>query len=266
MIHDIVRSKSTRLFIILGGFFIANALIAEIIGVKIFSLEKTFGMQPLNVKLLGNELSVNLTAGVLLWPVVFIMTDIINEYYGPKGVRFLSFLTAALIAFAFVVFYGAMHLTPADFFITSKKGSGVPDMEKAYESVLGQGGNIILGSLVAFVLSQLIDVFVFHRIKKATGEKAIWLRATGSTLISQFIDSFVVLFIAFYVGSRINNADGDFVWPFKLVIAVGVVNYLYKFVIALILTPVIYLVHALIEKFLGETRAAEMKSAAMRRE
>jgi queuosine precursor transporter len=266
MIHNIVKDKSTKLFIILGGFFIANALIAEIIGVKIFSLEKTLGFEPLNLQLLGNELSVNLTAGVLLWPVVFLMTDIINEYYGPKGVRFLSFLTAGLIAFAFIIFYGAMHLIPADFFISSKKGSGVPDMEKAYESVLGQGGNIILGSLVAFVLSQLIDVFIFHRIKKATGEKAIWLRATGSTLVSQFIDSFVVLFIAFYVGSRINSAEGDFVWPLKLVVAVGVVNYIYKFIIALILTPVIYLVHVLIEKFLGSALAAEMKSAAMKRE
>lgn len=266
MIHNIIKDKSTRLFIILGGFFIANALIAEIIGVKIFSLEKTIGMLPMNVQLFGNALSVNLTAGVLLWPLVFIMTDIINEYYGPKGVRFLSFLTAGLIAFAFIVFYGAMHLVPADFFITSKKGSGVPDMEKAYESVLGQGSNIILGSLVAFVLSQLIDVFVFHRIKRATGEKAIWLRATGSTLISQFIDSFVVLFIAFYVGSRINNADGDFVWPLSLVIAVGVVNYIYKFTVALILTPVIYLVHSIIDKFLGANVATEMKAAAMGRQ
>jgi hypothetical protein len=158
-----------------------------------------------------------------------------------------------------------MQLVPADFFINSKKGSGVPDMEKAYESVLGQGGNIILGSLVAFVLSQLIDVFVFHKIKKATGEKAIWLRATGSTLISQFIDSFVVLFIAFYIGSRINNAAGDFVWPFNLIIAVGVVNYIYKFLVALILTPVIYLVHILIDRFLGDVLATEMKTAAMRR-
>lgn len=266
MIHNIIKDKSTRLFIILGGFFIANALIAEIIGVKIFSLEKSLGIQPLDIQLLGNALSINLTAGVLLWPVVFIMTDIINEYYGPKGVRFLSFLTAGLIAFAFVIFYGAMHLTPADFFISSKKGSGVPDMEKAYESVLGQGGNIILGSLAAFILSQLIDVFVFHKIKKATGERAIWLRATGSTLISQFIDSFVVLFIAFYVGSRISSAEGDFVWPFKLVIAVGVVNYIYKFIVALIMTPVIYLVHILIEKYLGQSLATEMKSAAMRRD
>lgn len=264
MIHTIIKHKPTRLFLILGGFFIANALIAEIIGVKIFSLEKTLGFAPLQIHLLGNDLSVNLTAGVLLWPVVFIMTDIINEYYGPKGVRFLSMLTAGLIAFAFIIFYGAMKLVPADFFITSKQGSGVPDMEKAYNSVLGQGGFIIIGSLTAFILGQLIDVFIFHKIKKVTGEKNIWLRATGSTLISQFIDSFVVLFIAFYIGTRVNSTGNDFVWPFKLFIAVGVVNYIYKFIVAILLTPVIYLVHNRIEKYLGHEQAAAMKAAAMK--
>jgi uncharacterized integral membrane protein (TIGR00697 family) len=263
MIHTIIKSKPTRLFLVLGGFFIANALIAEIIGVKIFSLEKTLGFSPMNIHLFGNDLSVNLTAGVLLWPMVFIMTDIINEYYGMKGVKFLSWLTAGLIAFAFLIFVGAMKLTPADFFITSKQGSGVPDMSKAYNSVLGQGGFIIIGSLTAFILGQLVDVFVFHKIKKATGEKRIWLRATGSTLVSQFIDSFVVLFIAFYVGSRANASGTDFIWPFKLVIAVGVVNYIYKFLIAILLTPVIYLIHNRIEKYLGHEQAAAMKKAAM---
>ena len=264
MIHSIIKHKPTRLFIILGGFFIANALIAEIIGVKIFSMEKTLGLTPMEVNVFGNLLSLNLTAGVLLWPVIFVMTDIINEYYGKRGVRFLSFLTAGLIIFAFVVFYGAMRLVPADFFVTSKQGSGVPNMEKAYESILGQGSNIILGSLVAFIVSQLIDVFVFHKIKRATGEKKIWLRTTGSTLVSQFIDSFVVLFIAFYVGSRINNSEGDFVWPFSLFIAVGLVNYIYKFCVAILLTPVIYLMHNWIEKYLGQELADEMKKGAMK--
>lgn len=263
MIHTIIKNKPTRLFIILAGVFIANALIAEIIGVKIFSLEKTLGLSPMDIHLLGNTLSVNLTAGVLLWPVVFIMTDIINEYYGMKGVKFLSYLTAGLIAFAFIIFYGAMQLTPADFFITSKQGSGVPDMNKAYNSILGQGGFIIIGSLTAFMLGQLVDVFVFHKIKKATGEKRIWLRATGSTLVSQFIDSFVVLFIAFYVGSRVNASGNDFVWPLSLVIAVGVVNYIYKFIVAILLTPVIYFVHNRIEKYLGHEQATAMKKAAM---
>lgn len=263
MIHTIIKNKPTRLFIILAGIFISNALIAEIIGVKIFSLEKTLGFQPMHLRIFGNDLSVNLTAGVLLWPVVFIMTDIINEYYGMKGVKFLSYLTAGLIAFAFLIFYGAMKLVPADFFITSKQGSGVPDMAKAYNSVLGQGGFIIIGSLTAFILGQLVDVFVFHKIKKVTGEKSIWLRATGSTLISQFIDSFVVLFIAFYVGTRVNASGNDFVWPFSLFIAVGVVNYIYKFLVAILLTPVIYLVHNRIEKYLGHEQAAAMKKAAM---
>ncbi|HMO33848.1 MAG TPA: queuosine precursor transporter [Lacibacter sp.] len=262
MLH-LTQQKPIRLFLILGGFFIANALIAEIIGVKIFSLEQTLGLDPLRIRLLGNELSFNLTAGVLLWPVVFIMTDIINEYFGMKGVRFLSFLAAGLIAFAFLVFVLAMQLTPAEFFVTGKQGSGVPDMEKAYKAVLGQGGFIIIGSLTAFILGQLIDVFVFHRIKQATGEKWIWLRATGSTLVSQFIDSFVVLFIAFYIGTRINRNGTDFVWPFKLFLAVGVVNYIYKFAVAVIMTPVIYLMHNIIERYLGPEEAARMKQEAM---
>lgn len=263
MINNIIKDKASRLFLILGGFFIANALIAEVIGVKIFSLERTLGIKPFDIHFFGEALSLNLTAGVLLWPVVFIMTDIINEYYGMKGVKFLSYLTAALITYAFIMFYGAMTLTPADFFIVSKQGSGVPNMQLAYEGVLGQGGRIIIGSLVAFLLGQIIDVFAFHKIKQVTGEKKIWLRATGSTLISQFIDSYVVLFIAFYIGTRIGNKAGDFVWSFKLFLAVGTLNYIYKSVVAIVLTPVIYLVHNIIEKYLGPAKAEEMRNAAM---
>ena len=111
----------------------------------------------------------------------------------------------------------------------------------------------------------MVDVFVFHKIKRATGEKKIWLRATGSTLISQFIDSYVVLFIAFYIGTRIGNKEGDFVWSFKLFLAVGTLNYLYKSVVAIVLTPVIYLVHNVIENYLGKDKANEMKRAAMER-
>lgn len=263
MIHSIIHNKATRLFIVLGGFFVANTLIAEVIGVKIFSLEETLGFKPLNISLLGEKLSLNLTAGVLLWPVVFLMTDIINEYYGMKGVKFLSYLAAALITYAFVVFYGAMQLTPANFFVVSKQGSGVPNMQLAYEGVLGQGSKIIIGSIVAFIIGQLVDVFTFHKIKQVTGEKKIWLRATGSTLVSQFIDSYVVLFIAFYVGTRVGAKPGDFVWSFKLFLAVGTLNYIYKALVAIILTPIIYLLHNVIESYLGHEKAAEMKNAAM---
>jgi queuosine precursor transporter len=260
MLNNIINNRATRLFIILAGFFIANALIAEIIGTKIFSLEKTLGLNPADLRFFGESFSFNLTAGVLLWPVVFIMTDIINEYYGPKGVRFLSFLTIVLIAFGFLVFMGAIYLTPADFWATNNY-KGVPDSNAAFSGIFGQSQAIIVASLVAFLIGQLLDVFIFHKIKKATGEKRIWLRATGSTLVSQFIDSFVVLFIAFYVAPRIaGNAQA---WSFAQVMAICIGNYIYKFLVAVVLTPVIYLVHGWIENYLGHSLAHEMKQAAM---
>lgn len=256
MIHNIVKDKSTRLFILLGGFFIANALIAEVIGVKIFSLEKTLGFDPFNFSLLGESgLGFSLTAGVLLWPVVFIMTDIINEYYGARGVRLLSYLAVGLIAYAFIAFTSAIYLTPPEWWNGSNKS--VPDLQASYHAVLGQSNWIIIGSLVAFLVGQIVDVLAFQRIKKATGEKRIWMRATGSTLISQLIDSYVVLMIAFYIG-----AD----WSLAKVLAIGTVNYMYKFTMAVVLTPVIYLVHNVIERYLGHSLAAQMKRSAMGQE
>lgn len=248
----------------LGGFFIANALIAEFIGVKIFSLEGTLGIQPFDLKLFGSSFSFNLTAGVLLWPVVFIMTDIINEYYGPKGVKFLSYLTAVLISYAFILFFLAIRLSPADWWPGSKSSVGVPDMQVAYGAVFGQGLWIIIGSLTAFLLGQILDVFVFHKIKKATGEKMIWLRATGSTLFSQFIDSFVVLGIAFYIGPMIDPSNGT-PWSLGMLLSIGTGNYIYKFLVAIAMTPVIYLGHGLIDKYVGQEKAEEMKRAAMNR-
>ncbi|MDB5206180.1 MAG: hypothetical protein JWR72_1255 [Flavisolibacter sp.] len=260
MLNNIINNKPTRLFIILAGFFIANALIAELVGTKIFSLEKTIGIEPFNLRLFGESFSFNLTAGVLLWPVVFIMTDIINEYYGPKGVRFLSFLTIGLIIFAFAMFTGAIHLYPADFWATNNY-KNVPDSNAAFSGIFGQSQAIIVGSLIAFLIGQLLDVFIFHKIKKLTGEKRIWLRATGSTLVSQFIDSFVVLFIAFYIAPRMLGNTAP--WSFSLVMAICVGNYIYKFIVAVLLTPVIYLVHEWIERYLGKPVAHQMKRAAM---
>jgi uncharacterized integral membrane protein (TIGR00697 family) len=259
MIHSIIKDRPTRLFLFLGGFFIANALLAEFIGVKIFSLEDTLGLQRANIPLFGSAFSFHLSAGVILWPVVFIMTDIINEYYGPKGVRFLSFLTAGLICFAFLMVFLAIQLSPSDFF---RMGADVPNPDAAFRGVFGQGLWIIIGSLIAFLIGQILDVLVFHRIKRATGERAIWLRATGSTLISQLIDSFIVLLIAFYIGPRLEGA-ADKQWTINQVMVTGTGNYIYKFVVALIMTPAIYLVHNWIEKYLGKVLATNMKAAAM---
>jgi uncharacterized integral membrane protein (TIGR00697 family) len=255
MIHKILKDKPTILFISIAAFFVANALIAECIGGKIFSLEKVFGISPANFTIFGQSgLSFNLTCGVLLWPLEFIITDIVNEYYGPKAVRRISFTAVALIAYAFVMFYMAIKIPPADFWMGSKTDSGLPNMQTAFSGVFGQGMWIILGSLVAFLVSQIVDVTVFHRIKKITGEKWVWLRATGSTVISQLVDSFVVLFIAFKIGNG---------WSWQLVLAICLVNYTYKFIMAVVLTPMIYLIETFIENYLGHETAREMKMAAM---
>lgn len=259
MIHNILKDKSTKLFILLGGIFISSALLAEVIGVKIFSLEDTMGVGRANLPLFGSSFSFHLTAGVLLWPVVFIMTDIINEYYGTRGVKFLSYLTIGLISYAFLIFTGAINLAPSEYFSI---GNDIDKPNNAFKGIFGQGLWIIIGSIIAFLIAQLLDVLIFHRIKKATGEKRIWLRATGSTLVSQLIDSFVVLFIAFYVGKRIQSDQGD-PWSLHQVLVTGTGNYIYKFVVAIVLTPVIYIVHAWIEKYLGKDLAGEMKRSAM---
>ncbi len=255
MITQIISHKPTRLFLAITAFFCCNALIAETIGNKIFSLERTFGFSPVNFTLFGQSgLSFNLTCGVLLWPLEFIMTDLVNEYFGPKAVRRISYTAVILIGYAFIMFYLSMSVPPADFWYSTGVASGVPDMSKAYNSIFGQGMWIIFGSISAFLVSQLVDVTVFHRIKRITGEKKIWLRATGSTLISQLVDSFIVLFIAFKIGKG---------WSWQLVLAICLMNYIYKFTMAIILTPVIYLVEKWIERYLGKDQAAKMKRAAM---
>ncbi|MEY2596127.1 MAG: hypothetical protein RI965_1399 [Bacteroidota bacterium] len=255
MIHYIIKDKPTRLFLILGGFFIANTILAEVIGVKLFSLEKTLHMQSANLTLFGESgLGFTLTVGVLIWPVVFIMTDLINEYYGVKGVRFLSILTSIIIMFAFLVFYGAIHLAPDDFWINSQKEKGVPNMQSAFSQVLGQGMNIIFASLTAFLIGQLADATVFKQIKKITGEKGIWMRATVSTLISQLIDTICVSYIYLYFSLG---------FSFPRVTAIALTGYIYKFSVAIICTPIIYLIHHLIEEYLGKSKAAEMKRSAM---
>ena len=247
--------KGTRLFMILGGFFIANALIAEFMGVKIFSFEQTLGINPINFNLLGEQLSLNLTAGVLLWPVVFVLSDLINEYYGPKGVRFLTNGAIILIIYAFLMIYAAISLSPASWWTGSNTTNGVPDMQAAYKAIFGQGLWIIVGSVVAFLVGQILDVYIFHYIKKKTGEKYLWLRTTGSTLVSQLIDSFVVLYIAFGIG-----AD----WSASLILSVGTLNYIYKFTVAIMLTPVLYWIHYGIDRYLGKEIADKLKEDAMR--
>lgn len=252
------KTKESRLLLILGAFFVANAILSEFIGVKIFSVEGTLSIKKFDINLFGvPNLSFNMSAGVLTWPIIFIMTDIINEYFGVKQVRFLSILTSVLIGFAFLVVWLAMKLQPSDFWVLQKVNGQNVNMVSAFDAIFGQGMWIIVGSITAFLIGQMVDVLIFHRIKKFTGEKALWLRATGSTLFSQLIDSFVVIFIAFYLNPAYH-------WSWQMVAAIGLVGYTYKFIVAMLMTPILYLVHAIIDGYLGKDLAHRMIKMAGR--
>lgn len=246
--------RANRLFVMLAAIFITNALIAEFVGVKIFSLEDTLGVEPHRWELLGVSGTLDFTAGVLLWPFVFILTDIINEYFGVRGVRLISWTAVACIAYAFIAAYASISLAPAGFWIEANAALGVPDIQRGYALVFGQGMWTIAGSITAFLIGQLIDVSIFHRIRRATGERLVWLRATGSTAVSQLFDSFIVLYIAFVLGPQS--------WPVPQFLAVGTVNYLYKMAAAIALIPVLYATRRAVQAYLGRDAAAGLRREA----
>lgn len=240
------QNKRNNIFFILSGIFITNAIIAEILGTKIFEFDFI--------------LNFNMSVGVIIWPVVFITTDIINEYFGKKGIKKISYFTILLIIYVFIIIYMSTKLTPNNYWlnINSVDNHGNPfNIDYAYNIIFLQSTGIIIGSIIAFLIAQILDVIVFHKLKKMTKGKFIWLRATGSTLISQFIDSFVVLFIAFYL-----LAPNDKVWSLSQVFSVGFDNYTFKFIIAILITPLIYLAHYLIDNYMGEALAKKCKNRA----
>ena len=210
------QSKKDTVYIILAGIFITNAIVAELIGGKLIQM----GPYVMSI-------------GILPWPIVFITTDLINEYFGEKGVKKLSLITASLIAYCFVLLYFALK-------IPAIKGANLVT-DAQFNGVFGQSMWIIVGSITAFMVSQLIDVTIFHFFKNKTGNKMIWLRSTGSTVISQLFDSFIVLGIAFWMTGKMST---------EMYIASAFTGYFVKLIIAVCLTPLIYLGHSLIEKYI----------------
>lgn len=210
------QTRKEFVYIILAGIFITNAIVAELIGGKLIQV----GPYVMSI-------------GILPWPVVFITTDLINEYFGERGVKKLSLITAALIAYCFVLLYFALKIPAA-------KGLSTVNDEQ-FNAVFGQSMWIIVGSIVAFLVSQLIDITLFHFLKRKTGSRMLWLRSTGSTVISQFFDSFIVLGIAFWMTGQMDTPT---------YIASGFTGYLVKLTVAVLLTPVIYLGHSLIDKYI----------------
>jgi uncharacterized integral membrane protein (TIGR00697 family) len=228
------NQKRELVYLALSGIFITNALLAELIGGKLFQLGPFNGP--------WGSISPTFSLGVLPWPIVFISTDLINEYFGKRGVRNLSLFTALLVLYAFVVLFLGMGIPAASF---------SPVKDENYNNVFGQSMWIIFGSICAFLLSQMVDVFVFWVLRAKTEGKMLWLRATGSTAVSQLVDTFVIMGIAFYLPSVLELVPPERRITFDQYILTSSSNYSYKLVIAIGLTPLIYLGHNVIDKWLG---------------
>lgn len=218
-----IGTRRNIVYLALAGFFVTNAILGEVTGGKLF----TVGPFTMSI-------------GVIPWPVVFIATDLINEYFGRDGVRRLTFMTIGLISYAFVVLYLAIQVPAASF-------SPVTDAQ--FRAVFGQSLWIIVGSIIAFGVSQLVDVGVFWLVRNKTGGRYLWMRATGSTVVSQFIDSFVIIGIAFWLPGMVKTSE---------FLRVAGTNYSYKLIIALAVTPLLYLGHSLIDRYLGQEEAQRL--------
>lgn len=224
-----INERRQWLFIFLAGLFITNAVTAELISNKLIQV-------PVAFSLFGKELGPFTTiVGILPWPIVFIITDLMNEFYGHKSVRLVSWITAILIAYCFIIVGVSLSIPAVEI-----KGSKLAT-NQAYNLVFGQAQSVIVGSIIAFLVSQLLDAYVFHWVKNKTGNRFIWLRSTGSTLVSQLIDSYIVLYIGFVLPGSMKFSDFMTIAP---------TNYVLKILIAVSLTPLIYIGHFLVRKYL----------------
>lgn len=233
-------NRSQVVYFVLGGFFITNAILAELIGGKLFTSEMPVWFSSFLGWLGMDFKQFTMSVGILPWPVVFIATDLVNEFYGRRAVRFFTLVTVALILYMLVILQFAVWVDAASF---------SPVSQEEFKNVFGTSQKIILASIVAFAISQLVDVLVFSRVRQKTGGAMLWARVTGSTIISQGIDTYVIQFLAFYLLGNLTLGQ---------VLEVSFVSYVYKIGVAIAITPLCYLGHGLIKAFVGKEQAAEL--------
>lgn len=232
-----MKSSRELVYLVLSGIFIANALLAEIIGSKLFQVGPF-----------------TLSLGVIIWPVVFLTTDLINEYFGRQGVKVLSLFTAMLVVYAFAVFFIGMQVPAVSF---------SPVQDGPFATVFGQSQWIIAGSIMAFLVSQLVDVFVFWLIRARTKGKMLWLRATGSTVVSQLIDTFIVGGIGLYLPGVLGlQPEGQEPMTLGQYVGTSLSGYTFKLMVAVALTPLIYLGHSIIDGVLGQQESRDLINTA----
>ncbi|MBI1904488.1 MAG: queuosine precursor transporter [Planctomycetia bacterium] len=231
-----------KLYVWLCAFFVACLIIADIVGIKLFriplgfSFWNPFGKDPID--------AIEHTCGMLTFPVTFLLTDLLNEYYGKRAARRVTYigLVMALFVFGVMNLSVAMPRLPKEYNVD----------EKAFEAVLGSAQTMYLASITAYLVGQLSDIWIFHALKRLTRGRFVWLRATGSTVVSQLIDSFIVSYLAFSLGRQIlGGPDTPPPAPFIDVLKIAATGYMLKFVVAIAITPCIYAGHGILHRLFG---------------
>ncbi len=213
----------TRVYLWLSGVFITCLLLANILGVKLFS----FG--PVDLGFI-RPFKVEHTVGMLPFPITFLLTDLINEYYGKRAARRITYVAFAMAALA----WGLIAL--ARRFPILEGIPGTAD-QASFETIFGAASLMYIASIIAFLCGSLLDISLFAFLKRLTGNRLVWVRATGSTVISQVFDSFVVTFVFF---QGLPMVLGQKPAGFDFVLATAATGYVLKFFIAMALTPAIY--------------------------
>lgn len=213
-----------KLFLFLAGLFVTSLIVGDVIGGKLFQLT------------LGGQTFV-ITVGMIPFPVVFLLTDLLNEFYGKRAARLVTLVGFAMALFTLLVVFVAVQVPWAPF---TREPGWTGMNQPSFDNVFAGSQRILLASVAAYLVAQLLDISVFHLIKKHTQNRLLWLRATGSTVVSQLVDTVVIQFLAF-----------SGVMPASRIVNVIVTSYLVKLVIAIGLTPLLYAGHSLVERGLG---------------
>lgn len=210
--------RKHRFFVWLSAIFVAALITSDLIGGKVF-------------RVWGIDLSV----GMIPFPLTFLLTDIVNEFYGTEGARRITFVGLGVAVFVFAIINLAIALP------TSPES---PMRGDQFKAVFGWSSRLYVASLTAYLIGQLLDISVFLALRRLTGHRLLWLRSTGSTVLSQAVDTLVVSFVLF-TGTKSTT--------FILTIARN--SYLVKLALAVGLTPLIYAGHALLRRHLHVSEA-----------
>ncbi|MBX3364870.1 MAG: queuosine precursor transporter [Phycisphaeraceae bacterium] len=225
-------SRQQLVYVWLAGVYITSLLLANIVGVKMFAFQTTWW--PLEDGLLMH------TMGMLPFPITFLLTDLLNEYYGKKAARRVAYIAFSMAALAWVLIWVSRALPTHE---------GIPGTatKDAFEIIFGGASLMYLASIVAFLCGTLIDIVLFGVFKRLTRGRFVWLRATGSTVISQLFDSLIISLLFFYVFQLLEGNNPNL----RDAINIAFTGYVLKFLIAVAMTPGIYLGRYILQRSFG---------------